>query len=63
MGFPIGDIFSIIYLYLADWQICLQFENDLKATRKRSKETNPISKRGFDLLSILILNAIQLKGR
>ena len=40
MGFPIDDIFSIRSLLLAGMQTCQLFENDLMATRKRSKETN-----------------------
>ena len=39
MGFPVGDLFSIISLVLAGVQTCHLFENDLMATRKRSKET------------------------
>ena len=40
MGFPIGDLFSIRSFLLAGAQTCQLFENDLMATRKRSKETN-----------------------
>ena len=43
MGFPIGDlftVFSIISFLLAGAQTCKLLENDLMATRKRSKETN-----------------------
>ena len=40
MGFPIGDLFSIISFLLAGVQTCQLFENDLMATCKRSKETN-----------------------
>ena len=40
MGFPIGGISSIRSFLLAGTQTCQLFENDLMATRKRSKETN-----------------------
>ena len=40
MGFPMGNLFSIRYLLLAGAQTCQLFENDLKVTCKRSKETN-----------------------
>ena len=40
MGFPIGNLLSIGYFLLADAQTCQLFENDLMATRKRSKETD-----------------------
>ena len=40
MGFPIGDLFSIISFLLAGAQTGQLFENYLMATRKRSKETN-----------------------
>ena len=39
MGFPIGDLWSIRYFYLAGSQTCQLFENELMATRKWSKET------------------------
>ena len=39
MGFPIGDILSIRSFSLTSAQTCQLFENDLKATRKKSKET------------------------
>ena len=40
MGFPIGDLFSIISFLSAGAQTCQLFENDLMATHKRSKEIN-----------------------
>ena len=40
MGFPIGDLFSIRSFLLAGAQTCQLLENDLMATRKRTKETN-----------------------
>ena len=40
MGFLIGDLFSIRSFLLASAQTFQWFENDLMATRKRSKETN-----------------------
>ena len=40
MGFPIGDLISITDFLLAGAKTCQLFENDLMATRKRSKETN-----------------------
>ena len=55
-------VFLALYLFLlASAQTCQLFENDLMATRKRSKEA--ISQREFDLLSIFISDVIQLKGR
>ena len=39
MGFPIGDLFGIRSFLLAGAQTCQLFENDLMATRNRSKET------------------------
>ena len=40
MAFTIGDLLSIRSFLLAGVQTCQLFENDLMATRKRSKETN-----------------------
>ena len=40
MGFPIGDLLSIRSFILAGVHACQLFESDLKATYKRSKETN-----------------------
>ena len=39
MGFPIGDLWSIRSFWLAGTQTYQLFENNLKATRKWSKET------------------------
>ena len=63
MGFPIGKLLALYLILLAGSQTCQLFENNQMATHKRSKETHSISKQGFNLLSILISNAIQLKGR
>ena len=38
MGFPIGDLLSIISFLLAGANACQLFENDLMATCKRSKK-------------------------
>ena len=62
-GFSLRRSFSIISFLLASVQTCQLFENDLMAARKRSKKQITISSKGFDLLSILISNAIPLKGR
>ena len=40
MDFYIGDLLSIRYFSFAGSQTCQLFENDLMATRKRSKEKN-----------------------
>ena len=40
MDFPIGDLLSTRSFLFASAQTCQLFENDLMATRKRSKETN-----------------------
>ena len=40
MGFPIGDLLSIISFNIEGAHACQLFENDLMATCKRSKETN-----------------------
>ena len=40
MGFLIGDLLSIRSFLFAGVHPCQLFENDLMATRKRSKETN-----------------------
>ena len=65
MDFPIADVFSIRYFLLAGAQTCQLFVNYLMATHNRSKETNSgfIGSNLTDLLSLLISNAIQLKGR
>ena len=52
MCFPIGNLLSIRYILLAGAQACQLFENDLMATCKRSKETNPSFIARSDLLSI-----------
>ena len=62
-GFSIGYLCSIRSTLLDSAQTCQLFENELVATLKRSKETNYDFIASFDLLSILISNAIQMKGR
>ena len=42
MGFPIGDLLSIISFLLASAHACQLFKNDLMATCKRSKKTKLI---------------------
>ena len=63
MGFPIGDLFGFSSILLAGAQTCKLFENNLMATRYWSKERFSDFIARIDLLSTLISNAIQLKGR
>ena len=63
MEFPIGHLFSIRSFLLAGAQTCLLLENGLMVSCKGQKEQILMSKQGFSLLSILISNAIQLKGK
>ena len=57
-GFP-----KAIFLALAGAQTCLLFENGLMVSCKGQKEQILMSYKGFGLLSILISNAIHLKGK